>query len=340
MSQLVSIIITCFNQSRFLEKSVGSVLRQTFADLECLIVDDGSTDDTRQVAESLMKLDPRVKYFYKENGGVSSARNFGYRQAMGEWIQFLDGDDWINEDKIRFQLSYRDTVTQTTDVVFYSDYDRVYIDASCRITEQQSRIVGSLDRQQLIQRLVIPDFLIDSPFPVLQQCLLMHRSVLQKKMFDETLKASEDRDFALDLLMAGVNFVYTPIVGAFYSKHTSNSTNNYAHMKRNYILLYETLDRKAPHLMQFCKIGVEYFLDEAIREQEAENFRRLSKMLHFPVTTWNGSLQVNNLLMVKFLYYIRPFVPKWFVHPMYRGPRSEKLRVQLAKLAGWLSPSH
>ena len=128
MAPLVSIIVTCFNQERYLEKSVKSVLSQTFTDLECLIVDDGSSDRTREVAEHLMTIDSRVKYFHKENGGVSSARNFGFRQAQGEWIQFLDADDWIDKNKTSFQLSHLNGL-DGKNTVFYCDYERVFFRA-------------------------------------------------------------------------------------------------------------------------------------------------------------------------------------------------------------------
>jgi glycosyltransferase involved in cell wall biosynthesis len=336
---VVSVVITCFNQGRFLEHSVNSVLQQTFTDLECLIIDDGSTDITRHVAKSLVKTDARLKYFYKPNGGVSSARNFGFRQAQGEWIQFLDADDWIDTDKIRFQLSHLANLDGNADIVFYSDYDRVFIDENQTILNQERKQVGALDRQQLMQRLLVPDFLADSPFPVLQQCLLMKRTVLAKKLFNEDLKALQDRDFPLALLAAGVDFVYTPIVGAFYTKHQSNRTNNPAYMKGFYLLLYETLYPQHQQLLQTCQVGVEYLLDEAIREQEKENFDRLLKLVHFPIKLGGGKFSIDHPTMLKLIYQIRPLIPNWFVHPKYRGPRTAKVLATFNKFTQLFRPS-
>jgi glycosyltransferase involved in cell wall biosynthesis len=335
---VVSVVITCFNQGRFLEHSVNSVLQQTFTDLECLIIDDGSTDITRDIAKDLVKTDPRLKYFYKQNGGVSSARNFGFRQAQGEWIQFLDADDWIDADKIRFQLSHLANLDADADIVFYSDYDRVFIDENQTILNQERKIVGSYDRQQLMRRLLIPDLLADTPFPVLQQCLLMKRTVFAKKLFNEDLKALQDRDFPLALLAAGVDFVYTPIVGAFYTKHQSNRTNNWTYMKGYYLLLYETLYPQHQPLMQSCQVGVEYLFDEAIREQERENFDRLLKIAHFPIRLGGGKFPVYHPAVLKFIYQVRPLIPNWFVHPKYRGPRTEKLVAMLTKFTQLFRP--
>ena len=339
MTPLVSIVVTCFNQASYLERSVKSVIAQTFTHLECIIVDDGSTDNTQEVVQDLLSLDPRVSYFYKENGGVSSARNFGFKQAKGKWIQFLDGDDWIHEDKIRFQLSHLNE-SEGEDTVFYTDYERVFIDQEENITNRVENIVGSLTRKELIQRLLIPDFLADSPFPLLQQCLLMNRSIFHKKTFDERLKALQDRDFTLDLLIAGVNFVYTPIVGAFYTKHQSNRTNNWSYMKNYYIILYETVCGKHQELIPLSQLGINFLIKEAIREKEENNFYRLIKMVNFPFSLLNNKIQINNTFFLKLIYITRIMIPSFLLYEKYRGPRSKKVLSIIAKLTTWLKPAN
>ncbi|MEC4815271.1 MAG: glycosyltransferase family 2 protein [Scytonema sp. PMC 1069.18] len=334
MTPLISIVITCFNQGIYLERSVKSVLSQTYSDLECIIIDDGSTDNTKAVSQELLGLDSRISYFYKENGGVSSARNFGFQQAKGTWIQFLDADDWIHEDKIRFQLSHLDG-SEGENTVFYTDYERVFIDKEGNITQRVENIVGSLTKEQLIQRLLIPDFLADSPFPVLQQCLLMHRSIFQKKMFDEKLKALQDRDFPLDLLLAGVNFIYTPIVGAYYTKHQFNRTNNWSYMKNYYIILYETVCGKHPELIPLAQVGIGFLLREAIREKEKANFDRLMKLFHPPFYLLEDKIQVNNPFLLKLIYNIRLIIPSFLLYEKYRGPRSKRVLSIFSKLRNW-----
>src|SRR5688500_7201655 len=87
----VSVIVPAFNQARYLPETVDSVLRQSFKDFEVIIIDDGSTDDTPDVARSI--LDTRVQYARQANRGPSAARNAGLRHAVGEYIAFLDSDD-------------------------------------------------------------------------------------------------------------------------------------------------------------------------------------------------------------------------------------------------------
>ncbi len=98
----VSVIIPTYNRESFIERSINSVLNQTYKDMEVLVVDDGSTDNTRDVVAKI--LDTRVRYFYKENGGVSSARNFGFENSKGVYISFLDSDDLFLPEKIGFQV--------------------------------------------------------------------------------------------------------------------------------------------------------------------------------------------------------------------------------------------
>ena len=91
MNNLVSVIIPLFNKRQSIASSIKSILSQTYNNLEIIVVDDGSTDASGEIVLSFH--DPRLKYIYKENGGVSSARNRGLMEAEGNWILFLDADD-------------------------------------------------------------------------------------------------------------------------------------------------------------------------------------------------------------------------------------------------------
>lgn len=97
---LVSIIVPCYNQGRFLNESLKSVLDQTYSNWECIIVDDGSIDGSAAIAKEWIDKDCRFLYFNQENTGVSAARNYGISKAKGEWIQFLDADDYLNPSKL------------------------------------------------------------------------------------------------------------------------------------------------------------------------------------------------------------------------------------------------
>ncbi len=92
---LISVIIPTYNRANFLGEAIESVLSQTYKNLEVIIIDDGSTDDTRQLIEKY--TDKRIIYLYQEHGGTSAARNKGIQEAKGEYIAFLDSDDiWLS----------------------------------------------------------------------------------------------------------------------------------------------------------------------------------------------------------------------------------------------------
>jgi glycosyltransferase involved in cell wall biosynthesis len=94
---LVSIIVPCYNQAHFLNESLASVLNQTYIHWECIIVNDGSPDNTKEVAKNWCETDKRFRYIEKENGGLSSARNAGINNSIGDFILPLDADDIIDK---------------------------------------------------------------------------------------------------------------------------------------------------------------------------------------------------------------------------------------------------
>ena len=92
---MISVIVPAYNIAPYLEKSIASICAQSYKNLEIVIVDDGSSDDTLSVVQKLEKQDQRILVISKENGGVTSARLRGVSEASGEWIGFVDGDDFI-----------------------------------------------------------------------------------------------------------------------------------------------------------------------------------------------------------------------------------------------------
>lgn len=104
MPQL-SVIVPVYNVEDYLRKCVESILNQTFTDFELLLVDDGSTDGSGELCEEFALLDKRVKVFHKENEGQSVARNFGISHACGNYLSFIDSDDWIEKEMYDEMLS-------------------------------------------------------------------------------------------------------------------------------------------------------------------------------------------------------------------------------------------
>ena len=97
LSPLISVIVSIYNVQAYVEKSVQSIQKQTYKNLEIILVDDGSTDNSGKICDEFAGKDARIKVIHKANGGLSSARNEGIKVASGEYIAFVDGDDWIDE---------------------------------------------------------------------------------------------------------------------------------------------------------------------------------------------------------------------------------------------------
>ena len=107
---MVSVIIPIYNVEKYLKKCIESVINQTFSDLEIILVNDGSTDNCKEICEDYKSKDNRIKFIHKSNGGLSSARNAGIQVATGDYYTFIDSDDYIMSDMIE-QLVYMAQLT-------------------------------------------------------------------------------------------------------------------------------------------------------------------------------------------------------------------------------------
>lgn len=100
MEHLISVIVPIYNVEKYLRKCVDSIINQTYKNLEIILVDDGSPDNCPKICDEYAKQDIRIKVIHKENGGLSDARNAGMKVARGEYISFIDSDDWIKPEMI------------------------------------------------------------------------------------------------------------------------------------------------------------------------------------------------------------------------------------------------
>lgn len=115
---LVSIIVPIYNAEKYLDECLNSILTQTYQKIECILVDDGSTDSSASICDRYAKIDPRVKFIHKTNGGVVSARKQGVKNAMGMWLYFIDADDTICTDTIEYILM---RANDSVDIVMFEE---------------------------------------------------------------------------------------------------------------------------------------------------------------------------------------------------------------------------
>jgi glycosyltransferase involved in cell wall biosynthesis len=185
---LISIIVPCFNQAEYLDECLQSITNQTYQNWECIIVNDGSPDNTEEVASIWISKDVRFKYLYKENGGLSSARNAGIEKAEGEWIQFLDCDDYLHQDK--FSASLNDADFNTSLIV--TNFNLLYPDKLTR------KAFCDISKYEISFEVILSRWDIDFNIPI--HCALFTKKSIGDLKFDEFLKSKEDWVFWLNYL--------------------------------------------------------------------------------------------------------------------------------------------
>jgi glycosyltransferase involved in cell wall biosynthesis len=258
----VSIIIPAYNQGHYLEAAVKSVLAQTYPDFEAVIVDDGSTDATRQVAAGFK--DARVHYIYQENRGLSGARNTGISSTTGEYVTFLDSDDLFLPEKLALLVAVLDEQPEiglAAGQALLIDQDGGRIDR-----EFQTRLPQDLDQ-----------FLVSNPLHV--GSVLLRRSWLEKVgLFDESLRACEDWDLWLRLVRGGCSMTCLDQPVSLYRVHVGQMTRDQDRMRsaarRVLDKIYNSPDLPEKWLSMKDLVYSRYCLNSAAHLYRAGDFPR------------------------------------------------------------------
>lgn len=186
---LISIIVPVFNSENTINRCVDSILQQTFTDWELLLIDDGSTDRSGEICDQYAAKDKRIEIFHKENGGVSSARNVGLDHAKGEWITFVDADDWIVKDCLNLDYSLFQE-----DLIIFSYYYNYEIDNNLAFSMNNFAANGEIELHDFCQTFIHEGF-----FRTVWS-KLFKRSLINNLRFDESVSIGEDHLFLLNYL--------------------------------------------------------------------------------------------------------------------------------------------
>lgn len=209
MNPLVSVIVPCYNQGQFLAEALESVYNQTFSNWECLIIDDGSIDNTNEIAKTFADRDSRFRYLYKENGGVSSTRNLGLENAKGQFIQFLDCDDVLDSKKIELSLQQlelhknKNVKIAISNFRMFTDDLTVSSDPFCRLEEDNLNLEGFLYQWNV-------------SFSLQMQCGFFDAVLFNTIRFPENLSAQEDWFVWVSLFKTGCSAVFIDKPLAYY----------------------------------------------------------------------------------------------------------------------------
>lgn len=210
----ISIIIPVYNKGKYVRKAIESILSQTFTDWELIIVDDGSTDSSYSICLEYTN-DKRVKVYHMKNGGVSRARNKGLDYAQGEYVTFIDSDDYISEDYLEklYHPGYEMIIGGLTKVNYKG--------------EVMTTVLPSLCGEKKITEMAV-DFYkeqIHTGIYGFVSSKLIRRNVIEEKhlRFDERIKLAEDYDFYLKIYQVVDKAFFIHYAGYYYLQGTENS---------------------------------------------------------------------------------------------------------------------
>ena len=226
MKELVSIIVPCYKQAHYLEQSLQSVLDQTYTNWECIIVDDGSPDNTGEVAKSWCEKDARFKYLHQKNSGLPSARNSGIKISKGEYILPLDSDDILHSD---YLIKTVPVLNLESKIGIVSCYRYFFKNDKHNIVKE-FKASGSNYRNLMFENMLMPS------------------SIYRKKCWEEVggydesmTKGYEDWEFWISITKNGWDFKFVEEF-LFYYRKSANSmlvdtTKNHSETVRKYIFI-------------------------------------------------------------------------------------------------------
>lgn len=204
---LVSVIIPTYNRSVLLEEAIQSVLKQTYRPIECIIIDDGSTDNSRKIVEKLeQKSDSTFSllYLYQKNSGTQVARNTGTKISAGEYLQYLDSDDILYPDKISEQVDF---------LRQHKDCDGVFGDWEAGILLER-KLVKAWKEEDMITQMLTGRCIANFSF-------LMRRNIVEKiGEWDINIKRNQEIDFHLTGIIRGGQFDYQPLICGLWRNHS------------------------------------------------------------------------------------------------------------------------
>ena len=202
---LISIIVPIYNVENYLRQCLDSIVSQTYQNFECLLINDGSPDNSADICREYVEKDSRFKYFEKENGGVSSARNLGIERSGGAYITFIDSDDWVDSDYL--EVLYNALIDENADISV-STYKRFHMADNCWYFHSFQR---GYEKRVFTNQELIDEFIALDNFDFSYRYVcgkLVRRYLLDKIAFNEMTTLGEDMELWLKLYLISNKIVY------------------------------------------------------------------------------------------------------------------------------------
>ncbi len=209
----ISVIVPVYNVEKYLKRCVDSILKQTFFDFELILVDDGSNDKSGEICDQLAEKEDRIKVFHKENGGVSSARNMGIDNAAGNYIMFVDSDDYIKENMIealwRLMEEQNDLAVSSIEMIESGRHKKYYL-------KEKKYNSASLLEEYCEEE--IPQICLCGPCGKLYK-----KSIIDKNRFDLELRIGEDTYFNMEYIKSCQSIATTGEIYYYYMRENTES---------------------------------------------------------------------------------------------------------------------
>lgn len=224
----ISIIVPIYNCSNFLERCLDSIINQTYTNIEIICINDGSTDNSLEILNHYTNIDNRIILINKKNEGVSVARNVGISRSTGEYITFVDADDWLETNAI--EVLYDISVENDVDVVrgnYYINSNNEKYDSIGNTYELNKKVLKKDDYEFKIN---LVDKLLYGEIPCFVWLLLIKKEIIQKPIsFPVGIPVMEDTIFYLELLnnIESIYLSNIPIYHYFYNKQSATRAPEY-----------------------------------------------------------------------------------------------------------------
>ena len=202
---LISIIVPIYNVEKYLRQCLDSIQDQTYQNFECLLINDGSSDNSADICREYVSKDSRFRYIEKENGGVSSARNLGIEHSKGEYITFIDSDDWVDSDYL--EVLYTALIDENADISV-STYKRFHMADNCWYVHSFQR---GYEKRVFTNQELIDEFIDLDTFDYSYRYVcgkLVRKCLLDKIAFNEMTTLGEDMEFWLKLYLISNKVVF------------------------------------------------------------------------------------------------------------------------------------
>lgn len=304
---LISIVIPIYNAEKYLEECLNSIKNQTYKNFEVIMVNDGSKDESETICKRFSEDDSRFRYFTKSNGGVSSARNLGLDNVKGDFITFIDSDDWIAEKHLELLINSIKKTNSDIVVSCYKEFDNIDTYYTIVYTKQEKNLLN-------FEKMNRDDFL--TIFPKLMSinvCFnnavakLFRKELVNNLRFDTSIKYGEDLDFYFSLYLNVESVSYVDELTYVYRIHGDSTTSNFnQEYAEQELSIFKKMFKKIQEIglptihyfnkfQKLLKARVNYIKNKVLLNEHLDFLKNIEETVTYPNTLISVVIPIYNV---------------------------------------------